>query len=335
MSGRPYRSAVIGCGRIGSEFADDPLAADWGICTHAGAYTSCPMTSLVAVCDTDLRRAKRCAERWSIPAWYVDPARLLAENPLDVVSVCTPDATHYDVLRMVLLTDGVKAVLAEKPLATSVEQAQELVQLARQRRIVLAVNYSRRYADNHVQLRDFLRADKLGPIRVVRGLYTKGTAHNGTHWFDLARFLVGDVTSVRAVDRLGEGGTDPTLDVHLDFASGAIGELIACCAEEYTIFEMELLGSKGRVRVIESGSAIERYGIIEGRPFTGYRSLVLAERKEGDMRDVLLHAVRDLASCLQEGTAPRCSGDDGLAALHIATAAHTSAASSRLVLLEN
>ena len=333
MSQSRYKAALIGCGKIGSEFADDPRAGDWGVFTHAAAYTSCPATELVAVCDTDLDRAERCGRRWNIPARYAHPARLLAEQQPDIVSVCTPDATHYDVVRAALLADGVRAVLAEKPLATSLPHAEELVRLAAKRRIVLTVNYSRRYADNHVRLRDFLRAGGLGTVRLVRGLYTKGTAHNGTHWFDLARFLVGEVTAVRGADRLLEGGADPTLDVRLQFSGGAAGELLACPAEEFTVFEMELLGSRGRVRLLESGSVIEYYHVIEGVPLAGYCGLALAERAEGGMRDMLLRAVEDMVDSLETGMGVRCSGEDGVAALRIAEAAGESARAGQAVAL--
>jgi hypothetical protein len=53
-----YRAAVVGCGRIGSTLADDPLLAG-DVMTHAEAYVVCPDTELVAVVDTDQRRAIR------------------------------------------------------------------------------------------------------------------------------------------------------------------------------------------------------------------------------------------------------------------------------------
>ncbi len=330
-----WRAALIGCGRIGSEFADDPAAEPWGVITHAGAYTACRETQLVALCDSDPDRVDRCGRRWNVPARYLEPMRLLAKERPDIVSICTPDHTHFDLVREALLTDGVKAILAEKPLAMSVSQAEQLVLLARQRGVILAVNYSRRYADNHLRLREFLQKGGLGTIRLARGLYGKGTTHNGSHWFDLARFLMGDVVSVRAVNRLGEAGDDPTLDVHLQLTSGIVAVLLASPAEEFTIFEMELFGSRGRIRLLDSGNIVEYYRILENRPFAGYRCLALAERTVGGMRDTLLHAVEDLVHCLKSGSSPCCSGEDGVAALRIAAAAHESAGSDRPVNLEN
>jgi predicted dehydrogenase len=319
-----YRAALIGCGKVGSEFADDPRAADAGIYTHAAAYVACPATRLVAVCDLDPAKADRCATRWNAKSYH-DPGRMLAEERPEIVSVCTPDSTHYAVVRAALMTDSVRGVLAEKPLALSLNEAEELVTLARSRKVALAVNYSRRYADSHVRLRDTLRSGRVGTIRLIRGLYTKGTLHNGSHWFDLVRFLAGEATAVHAIDRLQEGGADPTLDVRLILDNGTTAELAAWPAEEFTVFEMDVLGSRGRVRVANSGSMVELHEVADGVPYAGYRSLVLTRREEGAFKDVLLHSVEDLVECIKTGAMPRCSGADGVAALRIALAARESA----------
>ena len=140
------------------------------------------------------------------------------------------------------------------------------------------------------------------------------------------RLLVGEVHSVTAQDRLREPGDDPTLDVTLACAGGVRAELHACCAADWSVFEMDLIGSRGRVCLTDSGDIVEVSEVVDGIPFAGYRSLVPARRVENSLRDVLLHAVTDLASCLQSGAVPRCTGEDGVRALRIALAARASAA---------
>src|SRR5207253_5065884 len=110
-----YRAALIGCGKIGSEFDDFPRAA--GIYSHAGAYSACSQTELVAVCDLDQSKLDRCASRANVKQRFRDHREMLADIRPDIVSVCTPDSTHYDLLRDVINTSSVKGILAEKPLA--------------------------------------------------------------------------------------------------------------------------------------------------------------------------------------------------------------------------
>jgi predicted dehydrogenase len=318
-----YRVGLIGCGKIGSEFADDPRVQ--GIYSHAEAYTVCPATTLVAICDNDSEKLKRCSERWRVTARYSDPRQMLAKQRPDIVSICTPDSTHADLIRLAIETPGVRAILTEKPLALGLKDAHNIVQSAAERGIVLAVNYSRRYMDSHIRLRDLLHSGTIGTIQTVGGYYTKGTRHNGTHWFDLLRYLVGEVTEVWGFDARQEGGDDPTLDAFLKLACGASAHLHGCDAASFSVFEMDVIGTCGRVRVIESGHTLEVYQVVDSPLCTGYRDLALQSRLEGGLGDLLLHAVEDLVRCLKDGGTPRCSGTDGIRALEIALAACESA----------
>ncbi len=326
-----YRAALIGCGRIASEFADDPGFADAGVCTHAQAYAACEATRLVSVCDADPAKVERCGQRWNVPARYRDVGRLLEEQHPEIVSICTPDTTHHELVRAALVTPGVRAVLAEKPLALKLEQARELVQLAAQRGVVLAVNYLRRYAERIVGLREVLRSGGLGSVRLVTGLYTKGTLHSGTHWLDLARFLLGDVARVAGRNRLHETGTDPTLDVHLEFESGAVGELLGCSEADFSVFEMDVIGTGGRVRLTGSADVVDVFTVVDGVPSADYRGLVHHSRTEHVLRNVLRCVVEDVVACIRTGAAPRCTGMDALRALEIGLAAQQSAVTGQPV----
>jgi len=318
-----YKAALIGCGRIGSESADSPSSV--GIYTHAGAYAACAATRLAAVCDIDRIRLARCGERWQVEARYTDPLELLAEERPDIVSLCTPDDTHATLLRAVLETPGVKAVLAEKPLAPTTEEARELVTLAENRGVVLAVNYIRRFAPSHVELQNWLSTGGVGNLQAVSGYYVKGLLHNGTHWLDLARYLAGEVDSVLGHDRLQEPSNDPTLDVELTFANGARGCLFGLDARRFSHFEMDLIGSAGRVRLTEFGHNLEVYETVDSPRYAGCRELARIDSAfRVGLKDVLLHAVQDVVRCLAEGGQPRCSGSDGVAALEMAFAARAS-----------
>lgn len=324
-----HRAVVVGCGRIGSELDDDPLAA--GVQSHAGAYTRSPLTSLVAVCDADAAKARRCADRWGVAAHYRDYVAMLAEQQPDLVSVCTPDETHYDVLRTVLAAPGVRGVLTEKPLALSVDQAEELARLADERGITLAVNYSRRYAFSHRRLKEFLLSGGIGELQAVGGYYTKGTLHNGTHWFDLARFLIGEIRRVWGRDVLHEGGSDPTLDAFMEFDGGPAGHLQACDATRYSLFEMDLLGTRGRVRLIDSGHIFEVFHVADSAHYSGYLTLSPVDGPPGGLDDVLLRAVEDIVRAVDEGAPPMCSAADGIAALKVAVAVRDSAHSGAVI----
>lgn len=325
-----YRAAVIGCGRIGSRFADDPGLAD-DVYTHANAYIRSPRTELVAVCDRDPQAAADCAARWRVEASFTDAAELLAWARPQIVSICTPDDTHYELARLALEASSVRAILCEKPLASVPAQGEELVRLARERGTTIAVAYVRRYADNMRELRRLLADGSLGSVQAVTGWYGKGLLHNGSHWLDLLRLLAGEVEWVEAADRLLEGGVDPSLDVTLGLSSGGVASLRAASSNKYSIFEMDLLTDCARVSIRDSGHAIDVFRARPSSRYAGYFDLVAEPHDLGGMRNLMLQAVEDLAAALSEARAPLCTAGDALAALRIATAASKSAAEGRRI----
>ncbi|MFA4876149.1 MAG: Gfo/Idh/MocA family oxidoreductase [Methanoregula sp.] len=324
-----YRAAIVGCGKIGSEFADDPRIKD--IYTHAGAYEHCPDTELVAVCDKDRKKLDKCKERWHISGGYSDYVEMIAETEPDIVSVCTPDQTHFEIIRTILTSSNVKAIFAEKPLAFKVNDAEYLANLAENKGVVLAVNYTRRFAEKYCELKKYLNSDTFGNIQTINGYYTKGTVHNGTHWFDLARFLIGEFECVRGYDNRQEKNDDPTFDTYAKFSNGASAYLHSCDETKFSIFEMDILGSNGRVYIKDTDNRFEIYRITDSPYYSGYRSLQLSDTITDILKDALLYAVEDIVQCLKTGRTPKCSGFDGVAALKIARAVCSSVDSGHSV----
>jgi predicted dehydrogenase len=316
------RAALLGCGWIGSEFRTDTPV---GIYNHAAAYQACPDSELVAICDTDAEKLSRTGERWQVPARYTNLEELLVKSAPEVISICTPDAMHFEGVRAALSSPSVRGILAEKPLALEVEEAEELAKMAHSRGVALSVNYSRRYSVGHAELREWIRGGGVGRIVTVGGFYTKGTLHNGSHWFDLARWMVGEITEVSGFDMLGETGADPTLDAILRFENGAAGHLQAFDASAGTLFEMDILGTQGRVRVVEPAGQFATFHLNESRTFPGYRVFEPGDVWPARNSDTVLHAVEDLVACVKNGGVPRCSAEDGVAAVRVARAVRESA----------
>jgi predicted dehydrogenase len=317
-----WRAAVIGCGWIGAGVADDPRAV--GIQAHAAAYRASPDTLLAGVCDTDPARAAHAAQRFGLPRGHTELAALLAEVRPQIVSVCTPDASHAAVVREVLGCAELRAIVVEKPLAQELAQAREVVELARRRGVTLAVNYTRRFAPSHVQARRRIAAGEIGRVVAVNGLYTKGVLHNGSHWFDLARWLVGDIVRVQAWPAGAAAAADPTCHVRVGFAHGQSGFLTGLDEAHFTAFELDCIGSAGRLRISDSGMRLDWYGVGDSPYYSGYRTLLAQPAVAGGFADAALRVVEDTVMAARSGRAPQCSGTDALAALAVAEAARRS-----------
>jgi predicted dehydrogenase len=279
---------------------------------------------MVAVVDRDVTRAQAAAQRFDVGS-YTDVRELLSSVRPELVSLCTPDPTHAELLELILETPGVRGVLAEKPLADSAASAASLGRLARDRGVVLSINYSRRFAPSITRLARAIAAGELGELQHVHGIYTGGLRHNGTHWLDLLRMLAGEPVAARGWDRLRERGTDPSLDAELLFDGGAGARLAALDAERFTAFEFELTGTAGRVRLASAGHRIERWGVGADELHPSYRVLVSSLADESALRDMTGHAVTDLVRCVLDGGRPACGAEEATRALLLAEAIAASA----------
>lgn len=319
---------MVGCGWIGCDPGE-------GTISHAAAYDTCPDTELVAVCDTDQARLERCAGRWGVAGRYRRIEDLLGDARPEVVSVCTPDSTHADLLHTTLGAPGVAGVLAEKPLALEASASLELARLAEERSVVLSVNYIRRFSPAYADLRDSLARGELGEICSVSGRYTGGLFHNGTHWIDLARFLVGEVDTVWGWET-GTASTsgEPALDAYLRFQNGAAGLLSGSGGDAFSVFEMDLLCRGGRVRLTESGEKIELSRPVPSPRWSGFNELKPEPARQAGLATATLGAVDDLVRCIRDGGVPRCSGLDGAAAVQVAAAIAAAARTGRAVTLK-
>lgn len=311
------RAAVVGCGFIGA----GPVVPGSGIQSHAAAWTHHPDTVLVGLADTDAMRLADAGRRWGADRMFGSVDELLDATAPAIVSVSTPDPTHAAMLDRVLEAPSVRAVLMEKPLALDLDQARALVNKAADRGVILAVNYVRRYAPSHQELRRWLANEPLGQVELVRGTYTGGLIHNGTHWIDLVRFLVGELSAVQGFGPVDPAAIDQTIDMTLEFGSGARGLLQGIRAAPYSLFELDLVGSKGRLRLIDGGQRIEVFVAEPSRHFPGFRDLVPVAGPAGGLADLLMHAANNLVGALRTGTKPAGTGADAVAALGWAVAA--------------
>lgn len=321
-----YRAGIVGCGRIGCTFDDEPQRGY--VSTHAGGYVRTPGVELVALADIDEGKLDRYGGKFGVPGRYTDYVQMLEKEQLDIVSVCTWNDTHLDIVRAAV-EHGVKAVFCEKPIADSLSAADEMIRLCAEGNVLLMIDHQRRFDRFHQQIAAFLRNGGLGQIQQVTCYYTAGVANTGSHLFDLLRFYLGEVTWVqgRYSRNPSPNPQDPNVDGWLGFADGLVAAIQACDVRAYLIFEVSLLGTKGRLRVTSSGFNVEFEEVRDSQRFAGYRELFPGSppvRAEGP-HEFMLFGIAHLLECLKTGQKPICSGEDGRAALEIICALRESA----------
>ena len=324
-----FRAGLIGCGRIGSEFDEDPKRKM--ISTHAGAYSAVDEIELVAASDLDEEKLRKCGKRWGIVSLFRDYREMLKKERLDIVSVCTWNSTHLEIIREAVEND-VKAIFCEKPIAETLKSADEIIELCKVKNVILQIDYQRRFDKFHQDIRKFIDAGNLGRVQQVNFYYTAGIASTGSHMFDLLRFFFGDVEWVYSIysENRSPNPDDPNIDGILKFRNGIFCSVQVCDVKSFLIFEMDCLGTKGRLEITHSGFDLRFYKIGESRLFSGYKEIFRASSPiDTDVpREFMLSAVKHLVECLKGNKPSMCSGEDGRASLELICAFHESARSS-------
>jgi predicted dehydrogenase len=125
MQDTKIRTAVVGAGKMGT--------------IHAKVYDQLPQSRLVAIVDTDIKKAKELAKKYKCDA-FTDCKELLGR--VDAVTISAPTVYHLELAKIFL--ENKIAVMIEKPLAAGVEQARQIVDLAKKNNVVAAVGHSER-----------------------------------------------------------------------------------------------------------------------------------------------------------------------------------------------
>src|SRR5688572_20067117 len=127
---KTYRAAVIGCSRMGG-FIDNEVIGYPGHVppySHAGGFSACPRTDLVACSDVRVEVMEQFGLRYDIPKsrQYIDYRELIAREQLDIVSVATQPEPRAEIV-IYAAEHGVKAIYAEKAMAASLAEADAMV----------------------------------------------------------------------------------------------------------------------------------------------------------------------------------------------------------------
>lgn len=313
----PYRAAIVGCGRVGGTFDDDPLRTT--IWTHAGAYEANPRTDLVAAVDRNPEMLRAFGNRWGVSNLYSDVRDLLNATNVDILSVCTWSDSHQEIA-LLGAEAGVKAIWCEKPMALNLTEADRILEGCRD--LVLAVNHIRRWDTCYSSSRDLLRQGAIGRVQAVYCAYSGGISDMGTHLFDTLAYLVGDAEAVWASTIVTDNHSpDPSLSGDIVFRENVVAHVVGWDTQNYEIFEIDILGTEGRLRITNNGERGELWGVGSSERFSGVRELEFRSVvHEGDQGQRMVEAVTDIVNCIEHGGQPRCSGTDGRASQEIASA---------------
>lgn len=312
-----YKAAVVGCGRIGLLMELDPKRIKPA--THAGAFKMNESTELCAFVDIDPSKLRHASKMFPGVPTYSEVEKMLDECNPDIVSVSTPPENHYLTV-IQCAKKGVKAIICEKPIATTIREAKRMVEFCKRRGSLLFVNHTRRFDPLLNKVRDEIKNGIIGEIMQVTAYYTAGLFNTGTHLIDLLRMFLGEVSWVSAYreDRASSPSGDMNVNGWLMFKSGTPAVIQALDVKDYSIFEIRFLGRGGVVTIDRFGFSVEYTPVRNCVDFANYRELDVDGRKrEGGSRSFMKYLVEHVVDCLEGKSTPISTGEDGMKALQV------------------
>jgi predicted dehydrogenase len=194
---RTIRTAIVGTGFMGR--------------VHLEAVRRLGQVEVAAIAGRNADAARRLGAGFSTPTITGDYREILRDPAIDAVHICTPNAQHFLMAKAAL--EAGKHVICEKPLATSMEEGEELVLLAERQGLRNCVCHNLRYYPMVQQMRGMRQDGDLGEILAIQGTYfqdwllydtdwnwrvqaeaggpSRCLADIGSHWFDMAEHLTG------------------------------------------------------------------------------------------------------------------------------------------------
>jgi predicted dehydrogenase len=325
----PVGIAVVGCGYWGANLVRN--------------FASCPTTNLVALCDQDAGRRERCSAASPHATLMRDFEEVVADPRVEAVVLATPVHTHAPLAAAAL--EAGKHVLVEKPMATSVREAEELVQLADARGLTLMVDHTFLFSPAVRRIKKLVDDGELGEIyyidsvRINLGLFQNDVNvlwDLAPHDLSIVDYLLGQLPrSVAAMGSCHTGGDlEDVAYLNLDFGRNLLASFHVNWLSPVKVRHLLIGGSrKGLVyNDLNHWEPIKVYdrGISVAESPEARRGLLISYRT-GDIwsphveqAEPLQEVVRHFADCIRTGRRPLTDGAAGLRVVRILEAAQRS-----------
>ncbi|MCB9450945.1 MAG: Gfo/Idh/MocA family oxidoreductase [Anaerolineaceae bacterium] len=313
------KAAVIGVGSMGRN--------------HARVYRELDGVELVGVSDNNKETAAKIGATYAVPH-DTDYLKMIDECKPDLVTLAVPTVLHYE-MGMELIERGVH-VLIEKPIASTIEEGEKLVELAAKKGVILGVGHIERFNPAVMELRRRMREGMAGRVYQLHAQrlspYPSRIRDAGvvidlaSHDIDLMRYLMDEPVARVFGETLQSINSDreDMFNGLMRFQSGVVGVLNVNWITPTKIRRLTVTGARGMFTCDLLSQELFFYE-NETAPSQWDTLSVLRGVSEGNILGIriqrhepLAAELADFVKAVREGTQPTVTGQDGLETLHIA-----------------
>ena len=245
------RWGILGCGRIAGKFASSLKAVETGALSACASRTP--------------GKAEAFAASHGVPHPFDRYEDLVGSPEVDAVYIATTHNFHYDNIRLALQAG--KAVLCEKPITVSADEARKAVALAREKNLFLMEGMWTRFLPAMRKIRAWIDEGVIGAVRSLRADFCFDAAGmRGGRLFDpalaggalldagiypvsMASYIMGrQPETLKASAYIGESGVDELTGAVFDYGDGRFA-MVSCAVNSSSANRLEINGSEGHIEV--------------------------------------------------------------------------------------
>jgi len=329
------RVGIIGVGAFGE--------------VHVATYQSLPDVEIVAISDSRPERLEEIGVKYHITGRYLDYRELCARRDIEVISVVTQESAHL--APVLAAVKERKHVILEKPIATSTEDAEQMIAAASSAGVFLMVGHILRFENKYATVKNWISEGRLGKVvsmharrnrpkklYKVYGDRIHGILVNSIHDIDVCLWYAGaPVAKVRAFTRNIQGGGNPDVNwSFIEFSNGAV----ACIESHWLIPDESLIVTNDALQVFGTQAVADLHLVpseltlwSEG----GYEPVNVSYDAwfNGRVRGAMKEEIGYFVDCVRSGKPPEIiRAEEALAALRVALALVRSSEEGREVSLE-
>lgn len=290
---------VVGVGYLGSR--------------HARVYSQLKNANLVCVCDIDKKRAKKVAKKHRV--WYLPDYRTLFDK-VDAVSIAVPTNLHYRIAKD-FLNNGIH-VLIEKPITNTVDEAQELIDIADSKNLTLQVGHIERFnpvvraVEPLIKNARFIECHRAGPYRKKKRVKDVGVVLDlMIHDIDIILSLVkSEVESIEAVGISTISPYEDIANVRLNFKNGTIADITASRVTKEEVRQIKI----SQEDIYITLNYLHQDAFIVRKT----DNKILKKKLKIEKKEPLKQELKSFIASIQNNTRPIVSGREGKMALGVA-----------------
>jgi predicted dehydrogenase len=331
-----YSAGIIGSGGIAGMgilgmHSEETIGTSKVRASHAGGYDGAEGIDLVAVADVNESKLDRFGEAWDIPTdrRYVGHEAMLEREDLDVVSVCTPTYLHRDHVVDAARIGDPDLIWCEKPIASGVTEAHEMIDACAETDTELLVNHSFRFTDKLQRLRELIRDGLVGDVRAVSTQFRMELLRNSTHLLDTLVYLLDARAETVSGYVTGENEAVDALEADRDVDDAGGGGFVVMDDDTFVTIDctiprqissmnLQFVGTEGKL-YLNNDDGEWRYWDLEGgehveKPLPGIEG---AWTWEHDYQHAFLNAAEHVVDVLDGVAENHSTGIDATRSLEI------------------